>query len=597
MQQEQELTIVTRFRAEVDDQNKKLRKTSEQLTALAKGLDSSVEGFDRFRSTVDGAVDRLKLFGRRGQMMAEAINKNIHDPIKRASMATSLWAKEQERAAGPGSPMDKMELAARKLGFNFDMLKAKLGALYRPLTVVGVAVLGLAAAVGKKLFDNTKKYVLQAKEFENVLGLLSERMERLELTTGQWVAEFIGLEEAMRDINIGFGVFERLIGDSDAAAAVFRSTIQTLLGPLGLLVGKLDEVLGLAQKLGAEKGLWGLIKRITPVQMIEENLGLHGGVAPKEVRTKAKKFASKAEFDAKEKAVDKENFDALRKKEAAEAKARKARAEREAAERRRAWAKRLKDGERRRSLMYRHMRKLESQYTKFKASQSILRMKLDAKEQGLRLQAKIDKVSTTVPDLSSSQAILDEKRVSVGAVIEAQNERIAGKYEPMIGQMQRFGAMVGSARDQFVALGSAFGAGFGAFAAGEGSMKDLGKTMLGVLGDIAMQWGQFFLFEGLGFEFLPGGQGFSVGLTAAGLGLTALGGALKAFGGKGSPSGGGGGSAAFNTASIARDIQPKEERRQETVVQVYVAGDQIRNPLWRVVNEGLRTGNIQPAGA
>ena len=88
----------------------------------------------------------------------------------------------------------------------------------------------------------------------------------------------------------------------------------------------------------------------------------------------------------------------------------------------------------------------------------------------------------------------------------------------------------------------------------------------------------------------------SVGLTAAGLGLTALGGVLSSLGSKSKPTGGGGAAAAFDTSAMARDILPKEDKRQETTVQVFVAGDQIRDPLWRVVNEGMRTGHIQPAG-
>lgn len=40
----EEVTIVTRFRTEgVDDQNRKLRETSAQMTAFAKQMDGAVE--------------------------------------------------------------------------------------------------------------------------------------------------------------------------------------------------------------------------------------------------------------------------------------------------------------------------------------------------------------------------------------------------------------------------------------------------------------------------------------------------------------------------------------------------------------------------
>lgn len=102
---------------------------------------------------MDGATDRLKLFGIRGQRMADAINKNIHDPVKRAKFATELFNKEQARTPGI---MDKAESVFRRMGLELGVLEAKLGALYMPLKIAAGAVLALAAAIGKKLFDATK---------------------------------------------------------------------------------------------------------------------------------------------------------------------------------------------------------------------------------------------------------------------------------------------------------------------------------------------------------------------------------------------------------------------------------------------------------
>ena len=93
--------------------------------------------------------------------------------------------------------------------------------------------------------------------------------------------------------------------------------------------------------------------------------------------------------------------------------------------------------------------------------------------------------------------------------------------------------------------------------------------------------------------FIPGMAGTGAGLILAGLGLTALGGYLGALGKGPSATA----SSSTDTRAMARDILPKEDRQRETYVQVFVAGDQIRDPIWRTMNEGIRTGRVQTMGA
>lgn len=66
---------------------------------------------------------------------------------------------------------------------------------------------------------------------------------------------------------------------------------------------------------------------------------------------------------------------------------------------------------------------------------------------------------------------------------------------------------------------------------GRGAFSDFGKVILGMLGNVAMQMGSFFIAAGIGFLFLDPGRG--AGLIAAGIGLSLLGGILQALGGSG----------------------------------------------------------------
>jgi hypothetical protein len=586
----EELTIVTRFRAEVDEQNRALAGTSTQLTALAKQLDSSVEGFDRFRSTVDGATDRLKLFGIRGQRMADAINKNIHDPIKRAQFATKLFNKEQARTPGI---MDKAESVFRSMGLELGVLEAKLGALYMPLKIAAGAVLALAAAIGKKLFDATKKYVTQSVEHKASLALINEELAKSEKLVGKVTAEWLGLKDAFEEVAVLLKTVRSLMSDTDGTAKTFQVTFNVLKDSAIGLMGPLQSLVNVLRSLKEMSGLTFAEMMKMPIGLLalEKVLQLEPALADAAIKRKGTGVLT----PEKQAELDRERIEALRKKLAEE---------------------RRKTAEWRASMQWQgpelppdkkkgRKKKLDPEFGPgtAKGHQAWLDARWKAymdhekKVGGLlgtitdTFQKEQEKRAAEIREaMAESNRLLDE-------TVEARAFSDAFDWSPQIEGLQRLQTQVAGVRDQFVMLGSAIGEGFGAMAAGEMKAKDFGKTMLTALGQIATQWGQFFLFEGLGFSFLPGGQGFSAGLTAAGIGLTTLGGVLSSLGSKGKPAGGGGAAAAFDTSAMARDILPKEDKRQETIVQVFVAGDQIRDPLWRVVNEGFRTGHIQPAGA
>lgn len=70
---------------------------------------------------------------------------------------------------------------------------------------------------------------------------------------------------------------------------------------------------------------------------------------------------------------------------------------------------------------------------------------------------------------------------------------------------------------------------------GQNVFGAFGKAILGMLGNVAMQMGTFFISMGIGFLFIDPGRG--AGLIGAGIGLSLLGGILQALGGGGVGSG------------------------------------------------------------
>lgn len=127
-------------------------------------------------------------------------------------------------------------------------------------------------------------------------------------------------------------------------------------------------------------------------------------------------------------------------------------------------------------------------------------------------------------------------------------------------------------------ISSAMGSMAQALAAGENVLDALGSSLLGIIADMAIQMGEFFIAAGIGkvaLEGLPGGAAI-----AAGVGLVAFGQLLKAFSGGGGsssgvPSGGGGVGAASpvtDAAESATTAEP-EERSTQTGITLNIAGD------------------------
>ena len=176
--------------------------------------------------------------------------------------------------------------------------------------------------------------------------------------------------------------------------------------------------------------------------------------------------------------------------------------------------------------------------------------------------------------------------------IESQNQQVLASQEAFqnqsldsfqkysIEQQKKFQQLGSMVKITFInGIGGAFVAFGQALAKGENAMEAFGRAMLGVLGDIAIQMGQMFIWQGLGFSANPLMPGSGAGLVAAGIGLSILGGVLKGLAGGGSAgnsAGAGGGVATggvetggFNAAA------PIDNTRiaPNTVINFTVQGD------------------------
>lgn len=138
-----------------------------------------------------------------------------------------------------------------------------------------------------------------------------------------------------------------------------------------------------------------------------------------------------------------------------------------------------------------------------------------------------------------------------------------------------------------------------ALTAGKNAFEALGKAILGILGDLAIQVGTFLIATGIAQTAVlsaPGGP-----VIAVGIGLVALGTLLKAIGGSGfaATDGGGGGGGAIGTSFVSdEDIGEDEFEEKITQVQIDVSG-QVLNPLEvgnqiaQVLNDAFEAGGTK----
>ena len=137
--------------------------------------------------------------------------------------------------------------------------------------------------------------------------------------------------------------------------------------------------------------------------------------------------------------------------------------------------------------------------------------------------------------------------------------------------------------------------GFAAFGAalvkGENALGAFVKAFFSAIGQMAIQQGAFFLLEGLGLLFTPGGQAQGAALIKVGASMAALGGALTALSGGGASVGGGefgaGGVGSIDSGSQFLTDQEEEREAPATTVGVTINGDVLDSE-----ESGLRILNL-----
>lgn len=181
---------------------------------------------------------------------------------------------------------------------------------------------------------------------------------------------------------------------------------------------------------------------------------------------------------------------------------------------------------------------------------------------------------TTIQETGNRIALLnDELRLSEIEKTSGFIDGLGARIQALVPSIQEVGkastqSLVGGFVKGFSAVG-------GALAKGENAFEAFGGAVLGALGDIATQWGQYYLLTGLAGQFVPGLQ-VTAGAIPLGIALLALGGFLQAKAGGAQSKPSSVGSGGFSGAS-AQTEQPQFNEDQlasrESRVTVNIQGD------------------------
>jgi hypothetical protein len=186
--------------------------------------------------------------------------------------------------------------------------------------------------------------------------------------------------------------------------------------------------------------------------------------------------------------------------------------------------------------------------------------------------------------------IQEEQREQLRLTTEAVKKATEGYTD--FGETTR-AQMGGMALDALNDFGSGAAKAFGVAAAGGESFSTaIGKVMKNILGQMANQFGQFFVLKGAAITADPtlGGPAFGIPLIAAGLALQAFGGFLGH-----QKTGSSGASASTGAAGGLEQFQPRElqeEKPEETTIVIQIAGETIGPAIWDQMNEGMRLGHV-----
>lgn len=205
-----------------------------------------------------------------------------------------------------------------------------------------------------------------------------------------------------------------------------------------------------------------------------------------------------------------------------------------------------------------------------------------------RLGAKAGEVATTIPIVFDS---LGSTFVGFGNLLGETFSQFSQKIDETVTFTAEQSEALAKTINTVLVNGISQGiqATISAIVAGKNAFEALGKSILNLVGDLAISLGQFVLGVGISkvaLESLPGGA-----TIAAGLGLIALGSLLKALGSSGFVAGdaSAGGGVSLPSPDTLTDIDEDEEIEQLPTTQVAV---NIQGDVFDSADTGLRIVDI-----
>jgi len=189
-------TIITRFEAITDQQDAAFRGSTERLEELAERIESTTDGFAKLKGAVDSTTDRIRLLGKRSAAFADAIDDGIADPMLRAKAAMLLFSRESKKTGGSLSRLrDRVKIAELQMD-------SFLGGVGRTRAAVGLLAIALGTALAASLGVATKaigKFLETNDTTKTAVDRLKKAVGELEVALGSALVG--GAEKAGNEID------------------------------------------------------------------------------------------------------------------------------------------------------------------------------------------------------------------------------------------------------------------------------------------------------------------------------------------------------------------------------------------------------------
>lgn len=611
---------------------------NKKADEIGRKLDSSTEGIDRLRQSVDATVDPLRLFGKRGIDLANAID-DIPDPARRSALALKLL-KEQ---ANPGA-MEKINRKWANFNSEMELLRVRAGVLLPVFSsmVAGIgnvvrAAIAAAAAIAVGFVGGLAagfKLALEGnKKLKATFDGLERSAKKFVSTAAQIVIGLIGIDTHAKDATTAIDSITKAMVDNQSTVRVFAATLLEAAADIGQQLANMgmvirialfdiprfvfrgfqvmaDAIPGIFHRVRAEiletmarlvlevallakkAGADDLAMKLREVWEGTRNAAIAADQAAKGYGASIGQTGAKidAEFqDLKDTLSEIDSF-----AERARTRARDIRLgnvedvtgidtsgldEKEKAERKRKAAKEKEAKEIAAHLIPGVLGGL-----------ALLDKLVTERFEKMRMKAKTMAQEWLDGYGGGGLAEIGKRNAEALASMDAQ----AMVMDAQFANLASGGLSI--AVDGFMNLAGAIGTAFGEMIVGTQTLEGFGRALVGVVADMANQFGSLFLLIGTGLAFIPGMGGWSAGLIGAGIGLKALGAGLGAVasgevGGRGSSRGSGGGGATIDPSRFLRPERSMEP--SVTNLKVVILGEEIEKPVTRFMDDVARRGGFR----